>query len=821
MENKSYDIEGMSCASCSQAVEKAAAKVPGVKEAAVNLATEKLTVAVDDSRFSEELLKNAIDSAGYVLVANKKEKTFLIEGMSCASCSQTVEKVTRAVAGVSDASVNLATEKMFVSYDPGVLRAGDIERVVAEAGYKAIEENATIEESDQNQAKKEEHIKSMWRRFWLSAVFTVPLLYLAMGHMLGLPLPMSLHPDMHPVTFALTQLVLTIPVMLLGTKFFTVGFKSLFKGHPNMDSLVALGTSAAFLYSLYGTIAAIGGNNELVMNLYYESAAVILTLITLGKYFEAVSKGKTSEAIKKLMGLAPKTARVIRDGIEQEIKLDAVMVGDILVVRPGDKMAVDGKVTEGLTSVDESMLTGESMPVEKKAGDAIIGGSINKNGTIQYRAEKVGKDTALAQIIKLVEDAQGSKAPIAKLADTISGYFVPIVIVLAVLAGVSWYFLGQESWIFALTITISVLVIACPCALGLATPTAIMVGTGKGAENGVLIKSGTALEVTHKIQTIVFDKTGTITEGKPKVTDVLVREGLDPDELLLLAASAEKGSEHPLGEAIVRDAEEKELSLLKPSAFNALPGFGIAVTIDGKELLLGNEKLMLNHAIGLGSFAETSHTLAEQGKTPMYIAMDGELAGIIAVADTVKASSAAAIKKLRGMGIEIAMITGDNKRTAQAIANQVGIDRVLSEVLPEDKAEEVKKLQQGGRKVAMVGDGVNDAPALAQADIGIAIGSGTDVAIESADIVLMQSDLMAVATAVELSKATIKNIKENLFWAFAYNVLGIPVAMGILHVFGGPLLNPMIAGAAMSFSSVSVVLNALRLKGFKPSVSKR
>ena len=821
MENKSYDIEGMSCASCSQAVEKAAAKVAGVKEATVNLATEKLTVAVDESHFSEEILKNAVDAAGYVLVPTKKEKTFLIEGMSCASCSQTVEKVTRAVTGVSDASVNLATEKMVISYDPTVLHSGDIEKVVAEAGYKAIEENATIEESDQNQAKKEQHIKNMWRRFWLSAVFTVPLLYLAMGHMLGLPLPMSLHPNMYPVTFALTQLVLTIPVMVLGTKFFTVGFKSLFKGHPNMVSLVALGTSTAFLYSLYGTFAAIGGNNELVMNLYYESAAVILTLITLGKYFEAVSKGKTSEAIKKLMGLAPKTARVIRDGNEQEINLEAVMVGDILVVRPGEKMAVDGKVTEGLTSVDESMLTGESMPVEKKAGDAIIGGSINKNGSIQFRAEKVGKDTALAQIIKLVEDAQGSKAPIAKLADTISGYFVPIVIGLAVLAGLSWYFLGQESWIFALTITISVLVIACPCALGLATPTAIMVGTGKGAENGVLIKSGTALEVTHKIQTIVFDKTGTITEGKPKVTDVLVREGLDPDELLLLAASAEKGSEHPLGEAIVRDAEEKQLSLLKPSAFKALPGFGIAVTIDGKELLLGNEKLMLNHAIGLGSFAETSHTLAEQGKTPMYIAMDGELAGIIAVADTVKASSAAAIKKLRGMGIEIAMITGDNKRTAQAIANQVGIDRVLSEVLPEDKAEEVKKLQQGGRKVAMVGDGVNDAPALAQADIGIAIGSGTDVAIESADIVLMKSDLMAVATAVELSKATIKNIKENLFWAFAYNVLGIPVAMGILHVFGGPLLNPMIAGAAMSFSSVSVVLNALRLKGFKSTVSKR
>lgn len=820
MRDKTFLIDGMTCASCAQIVEKAAAKVTGVKEANVNLATEKLTITYDEAIFSEHALQVAVEAAGYEVVSNTKQKTFLIEGMSCASCAQTVEKAMHKLAGIASANVNLATEKMVVSYDPSVLNLSDIAKAVADAGYAAIEETDKLEEIDKNQEKKEQHIKSMWRRFWISAIFTIPLLYISMGHMLGMPLPGVIDPMMHPVAFALTQLVMTIPVMILGTKFFTVGFKTLVNGHPNMDSLVALGTSAAFLYSLYGTVQALVGDTTFVMNLYYESAAVILTLITLGKYFEAVSKGKTSEAIKKLMGLAPKTARVFRNGQEQEVSVASVLVGDIIIVRPGEKMPVDGLVTEGLTAVDESMLTGESMPVEKKMGDTIIGGSINKNGTIRYKAEKVGKDTALAQIIKLVEDAQGSKAPIAKLADTISGYFVPIVIALATLAGLAWYFLGQESWIFSLTITISVLVIACPCALGLATPTAIMVGTGKGAENGVLIKSGVALETTHKVQTIVFDKTGTITEGKPKVTDILVREGLKEEDVLQLAASAEKGSEHPLGEAIVKDAEEKQLTFLKPEFFNAIPGLGIEVTFSGKTVLLGNEKLMTNRNIPWDDFSDKADVLATEGKTPMYIAIDSQLAGIIAVADTVKASSAAAIKKLHSMGIEIVMITGDNKRTAQAIADQVGIDRVLSEVLPEDKAKEVKKLQAEGRKVAMVGDGINDAPALAQADVGIAIGSGTDVAIESADIVLMKSDLMAVPTAVELSKATIKNIKENLFWAFAYNVLGIPVAMGLLHLFGGPLLNPMIAGAAMSFSSVSVLINALRLKRFKPSESK-
>ncbi|MBO0423241.1 heavy metal translocating P-type ATPase [Enterococcus plantarum] len=821
MEAKTFDIEGMTCASCAQTVEKATAKLAGVSKASVNLATEKLNVEYDESKLSEQDIQKAVSDAGYEALRNVQQRTFDIVGMTCASCAQTVEKAISKLRGVTKASVNLATEKMVVDFDPAVLNSADITKAVSDAGYEAIEQVDSADTVDKDREKKQKHIKDMWQRFWLSAVFTVPLLYVAMGHMIGLPLPAFLDPMMHPATFAMVQLILTIPVLYLGRSFFTVGFKALVKGHPNMDSLVALGTSAAVAYSLYGTAMIFAGDPQFTMALYYESAGVILTLITLGKYFEAVSKGKTSEAIKKLMGLAPKNARVFRDGQEMEIPVDSVQLDDTIIVRPGEKIPVDGVVIEGSSAIDESMLTGESMPVEKKVGDNVIGASINKNGSFRFKATKVGKDTALSQIIKLVEDAQGSKAPIAKMADKISGVFVPIVMVLAVLAGLAWYFLGQESWVFALTITISVLVIACPCALGLATPTAIMVGTGKGAENGVLIKSGDALETTHKIQTIVFDKTGTITEGKPKVTDIITANGMEQEALLRLAASAEKGSEHPLGEAIVNGAEEKNLTFASTEKFVAIPGHGIEVTIEGSRLLLGNKKLMDDRNISLGDLGATSDQLAEQGKTPMYIAKDGSIAGIIAVADTIKPNSVPAIKKLHQMGIEVAMITGDNKRTAYAIAKQVGIDRVLSEVLPEDKANEVMKLQKEGRKVAMVGDGINDAPALAQADIGIAIGSGTDVAMESADIVLMRSDLMDVPTAVELSKATIKNIKENLFWAFAYNTLGIPVAMGVLYLFGGPLLNPMIAGAAMSFSSVSVLLNALRLKGFKPSVVKK
>jgi P-type Cu+ transporter len=816
MIEKTLSIEGMTCASCSQAVEKATEKLSGVHEANVNLATEKLNIRFDENEITLDEIKSAVDDAGYKAVTEMAMKTFTVSGMTCASCVQSVEKATRKLEGVKESSVNLTTEKMVIQYDSSLLSTAGIKKAVSDVGYEAQEDVDTADAVDEDREKKEQHIKHMWKRFWVSAVFTIPLLLISMGHMFGLPLPETIDPMMNPAGFAILQLVLTIPVMVMGKPFFTVGFKTLIKRHPNMDSLVALGTSAAFLYSLIATIFIVTGNESYAQDLYYESAAVILTLITLGKYFEALSKGKTSEAIKKLMGLAPKTATVVKEGREVEISIEEVEAGDIIIVKPGEKMPVDGVVVEGTTSVDESMLTGESIPVEKKTGSSIIGASINKNGTIRYEATKVGKDTALSQIIKLVEDAQGSKAPIAKMADIISGYFVPIVICISILTGLAWYFAG-ETGLFAFTVAISILVIACPCALGLATPTAIMVGTGKGAENGVLIKSGGALETTHKIDTIVFDKTGTITEGKPVVTNIVTVEGFSEEELLILAASAEKGSEHPLGEAIVRAAEAKGLTLLKTEFFDAITGQGLEVTIDGRDLLLGNRKLMDENDVDLKNLVDTSDRLASEGKTPMYIAVEEEIAGIIAVADTVKETSFKAIEKLHNMGIEVAMITGDNKRTAEAIAGQVGIDRVLSEVLPEDKANEVKKLQEEGRRVAMVGDGINDAPALAQADIGIAIGSGTDVAMESADIVLMRSDLMDVPTAVELSKATIRNIKQNLFWAFAYNILGIPVAMGILYLFGGPLLNPMLAGAAMSFSSVSVLLNALRLKRFKSS----
>jgi len=815
---KSLKIQGMTCASCAKTVEKTAKKLQGVSEANVNFATEKLNITFDDSKVTVKDIQAAVEKAGYKLLSEAVSKTMKIEGMTCASCAKNIEKATRKLNGVTESNVNFATEKLTISYEPNLVKVSEIKKAIEKAGYKAIEEETSV---DADKERKEKEIKSLWRRFVISAIFTAPLLYMAMGHMfgeaLGIKLPEIIDPMMNPWNFAIVQLILVTPPMIVGYKYFTVGFKSLFRGSPNMDSLIAIGTSAAFIYGIYAIVQIYGGDGEYANELYFEAGGVILTLITLGKYLESVTKGKTSEAIKKLMGLAPKTAIIIRDGKEVEISIEDVEVGDVIVVKPGEKMPVDGEVIEGTTAVDESMLTGESMPVEKNIGDNIIGASINKNGSIKYKATKVGKDTALAQIIKLVEDAQGSKAPIAKLADVISGYFVPVVIVLSIVSALAWYFLGGESTVFALTIFISVLVIACPCALGLATPTAIMVGTGKGAENGVLIKSGVALETTHKIKTIVFDKTGTITEGKPKVTDIVTANGISENDLLQLTASAEKGSEHPLGEAIVKGAEDKGLEFKKLDSFNAIPGHGIEVTIDGKEILAGNRKLMIERNISLENLESTSNKLAEEGKTPMYVAINNKIAGIIAVADTVKENSKRAIEKLHLMGIEVAMITGDNRRTAEAIAKQVGIDRTLAEVLPQDKANEVKKLQSEGKKVAMVGDGINDAPALAQADIGIAIGSGTDVAMESADIVLMRSDLMDVPTAIQLSKSTIRNIKQNLFWAFGYNTLGIPVAMGVLYIFGGPLLNPMFAAAAMSLSSVSVLANALRLKRFKPA----
>ncbi|CAM2077164.1 MAG: copper chaperone CopZ [uncultured Clostridium sp.] len=810
--NNKFKIGGMTCSACANRIEKVVSKMDGVKEANVNFATETLTVNYDDKIITKAEIEQKVEKIGYKVEKNIQSHTYKIEGMTCSACASRVEKVTNKMPGVENAVVNFATEKLSVSYDADSVSFGDIKAKVEKAGYKLIREDE--QKVEEKKKKLDEKGKLLWRLI-LSLIFAVPLLTITMGHMVGMPLPKIIDPMMNPLNFAIIQLVLTIPVMIIGYKFYYIGYKNLFKLSPNMDSLIAIGTSAAFIYSLYGTYKIYTGDGSYAMSLYYEAAVTILALITLGKYLEAISKGKTSQAIKKLMGLAPKTAIIVRDGKELVIPIDEVIVGDIVIVKPGEKLPVDGEVIEGATAVDEAMLTGESIPVEKTVGSKVIGASINKTGFIKYKATKVGKDTALSQIIKLVEDAQGSKAPIAKMADIIASYFVPIVIGLAILASIGWLIAG-ESGVFALTIFISVLVIACPCALGLATPTAIMVGTGKGAEYGVLIKGGEALEVTHQIDTIVFDKTGTITEGKPVVTDIITTT-ISEDELLSIAASSEKGSEHPLGEAIVKGAEERNIKFKEISNFKAIPGHGIQVEIEGKVILLGNKKLMTENSIEIGDLGVKSDKLANEGKTPMYIAINNKLEGIIAVADTVKPSSKEAIENLHKMGIKVAMITGDNKKTADAIAKQVGIDIVLAEVLPEDKANEVKKLQEKGSKVAMVGDGINDAPALAQADIGIAIGTGTDVAIESANIVLMKGDLKDVATAIKLSKATIRNIKQNLFWAFGYNVLGIPVAMGVLHIFGGPLLNPMIGAAAMSLSSVSVLTNALRLRGFNPN----
>ena len=820
MENQVFNIRGMTCAACAQRIEKVVGRMPGVEKASVNLASEKLFVKFDPNMLSLTALRDAVAKIGYEAVEQSSESrvTLPIGGMTCAACAQRVEKAIKKLDGVISASVNLATEKATVLYDAQRVRPSNIRRVIEDAGYQALETSSS-NSADENRTRKQKEIRTLWTKFIIAIAFALPLFYIAMAPMItlggaSLPFPEAIEPMANPVVYALLELFLTLPILGAGYKFYTVGYRALFQRSPNMDSLIAIGTTAAVAYSVWSVVRILSGDHMAVESLYFESAGVIIALVLLGKSLEAVSKGRTGEAIKKLMGLAPKTAFIVQDGAEKEIPIDEVEIGDIIAVKPGAKIPVDGTVLEGHTAIDESMLTGESMPVDKSAGDTVYAASLNTNGAILFRADKIGSDTALAQIIKLVEDAQGSKAPIAKMADIVSGYFVPIVCAIALVAGVAWY-LGTHDLEFALTIFISVLVIACPCALGLATPTAIMVGTGKGAENGILIKGGEALETAHKINTIVFDKTGTLTEGKPTVTDIITTAGVLPDELLKLAASAESGSEHPLGQAIVLFAKQERLELNRAQDFKALTGLGIEASIEGAKVLAGNRKLMLERGIALEELEQASDQLAEEGKTPMFIARENKLFGIVAVADVVKPSSRAAIKSLHEMGIEVVMITGDNAKTASAIAKQVGIDRILAEVLPQDKSDQVKALQAQGRKVAMVGDGINDAPALAQADIGIAIGSGTDVAMESADIVLMRSDLQDVPTAIHLSRRTIRNIKQNLFWAFGYNVIGIPIAAGVLHLFGGPLLNPVFAAAAMSLSSVSVLTNALRLKRFK------
>ena len=755
------------------------------------------------------------------------KKSFEVTGMTCSACSSHVEKSVRKLQGVAEVSVNLLQNRMQVEYDDKALTEAAIMEAVEKAGYGAC----PLEPASQGKAREarrqsgalDQELASMRRRLWVSIAFLVPLMYISMGHMMGLPLPGFFHGAANAVTLAFTQLLLTLPILYVNRKYYQVGFKTLLRGAPNMDSLIAIGSSAAVVYGLVA-IYAIGwglghGDMQLVeqysMDLYFESAGTIVTLITVGKYLEARSKGRTSDAISKLMNLAPKTAVVLREGEEVSIPLDQVQVGDTVVVRPGQSVPVDGVVLEGSSAVDESALTGESIPVEKGPGDRVIGATVNRSGYFTFRASKVGDDTTLAQIIRLVEEANSSKAPIAKLADRVSGIFVPTVIAIAIVAAAVWLLLGYPVD-FALSIGIAVLVISCPCALGLATPTAIMVGTGKGAENGILIKSAESLEIAHQVDTVVLDKTGTVTMGRPAVTGLMPAGGVDPAELMTLAASVEARSEHPLAVAIVERAKQEGLPLRDAADFAATAGQGVSAVMDGQRILAGNLKMMREAGVPLEGLDSAAAEWANQGKTPLYFSREGRMLGLIALEDEVKPTSRAAIDAMKAMGMKVVMLTGDNKATAAAIQRRMGISRVVAEVMPQDKEEEVRRLQAEGHKVAMIGDGINDAPALARADVGIAIGAGTDVAIESADIVLMKSDLMDAVTAVQLSRATIRNIKQNLFWAFFYNSVGIPLAAGVFYGLLGWKLNPMFGAAAMSLSSVCVVSNALRLKLFKP-----
>ncbi len=740
-----------------------------------------------------------------------KTEILKIDGMTCATCASRIEKVVRRLDGVLEANVNLTTEKLFVKYETKKLDLKTIIEAVKKIGY------GVSFEQKENEDFKNESV-SLWRRFFLCLLFLVPLFYIAMIPMISF-LNFPFHEEIHfwmindPFWYALIEFILVLPILFIGREFYSVGFKAIWHRSPNMDSLIAIGTSAAVIYSLYSMYEIVLGNVSYVENLYFESAGVIITLIFLGKTLETISKGKTSAAIKGLMELAPKTAIVVRDEKEFVVPLKEVVVGDKIIVKPGSKIPVDGVVLNGSSSVDESMLTGESMAVKKEVGSKVFAATINHSGNIVMEATKVGEDTALANVIRLVEEATGSKAPIARMADIVSGYFVPIVCVIAILSSVLWY-IALQDFAFSLNIFISVLVIACPCALGLATPTAIMVATGKGAENGILIKSGEALEILHKVNKVILDKTGTITKGKPSVTDVIsFTDAYDEDTLVQYVASVEKKSEHPLSIAIVNFANEKSLAFLPVTHFNSITGMGVCATVEKKHVMVGNLKYV--ESFDKDNILSKRNTLSLEGKTAMYVVIEKKVVGMICVADPIKKSSKEAIRQLHQMNIEVTMLTGDNKKTAEAIGKEVFTDEVIAEVLPEDKANVVLKAKEEGYMVGMVGDGVNDAPALALSDVGIAIGAGTDIAIESASIILMHSDLRDVSTAILLSRKTMRNIKQNLFWAFGYNVIGIPVAAGVLYLFGGPLLNPMFSAAAMSFSSVSVLCNALRLKRFK------
>lgn len=758
-----------------------------------------------------------------------KSQKFDIKGMTCSACSTAVDRNVKKLEGINEVNVNLLNNSMIVKYDENVLNNETIIKKVQDAGYEAflVENGKKTQKNSTEENLGKIETNELKNRLIISFIFAIPLFYISMGHMLNWYLPHLFHGYSNAITFSFTQFLLALPIVFINIKYYKVGFKTLYKGSPNMDSLIAIGTSAAMIYGVF-SIYKIGyglGNNDIDMviqyshDLYFESAAIVLTLITLGKFLEARAKENTSEAINKLINLTPKTALVLRNNQEIEIPVDELVLKDIVIVKPGNIVPTDGIIIFGNSSIDESMLTGESLPVSKKVGDKVIGASINKSGSFKFEVTKLGEDTVLSQIIKLIEEASSSKAPISKLADKISAIFVPTVIVISILATVTWLFLGY-SFEFALSIGIAILVISCPCALGLATPTAIMVGTGKGAQNGILIKSAESLEIAHTINTVVIDKTGTITEGKTQVTDIFTNEKITQDKLLQLCATIEKNSEHPLSDAILKKAQEKEIELLNATDFEALNGLGIEAKVEDRLLYIGNKKLLDSKNISLDLFYEKSEKLANEAKTPIFIADENEVLGLIAISDVVKLTSKDAILEFEKMGLEVIMLTGDNYKTANAIAKQININNVIAEVLPQDKEKEIQKLQSLGKKVAMIGDGINDAPALVRADVGIAIGAGTDIAIESANIVLVKSDLLDAVKAIQLSNAVIKNIKQNLFWAFFYNIIGIPLAAGVFYAVLGWKLSPMFAGAAMSLSSVTVVLNALRLKLFEPRISK-
>ncbi|MEN8257227.1 MAG: heavy metal translocating P-type ATPase [Thermodesulfobacteriota bacterium] len=823
-------VKGMHCASCSSRIEKVVGGMDGVHDCAVNLATEVMSLSFDEGKISLHNIAEQVKDLGFEVVMQDEEKQsvdFAIKGMSCASCSSRIEKVVGDMAGVSECSVNLAAETATIVFDPHQIKVRSLVQTIKDLGFeaRASQVGGGLPAHVLKQKENKEKLAQMGRRLWPSFILAMLVTVLSMGEMVGLPLPTAISPGTEPFRFALIQFCLVVPVLWMGRNFYLIGIPALIRKSPNMDSLIAVGTGAAFVYSTWNLVEIALGIDPFhkAHDLYFESAAMLIALVSLGKFLEARSKIKTSDAISKLMELAPETALLLKDGDQVEILVDDIVKGDHLLVRPGDRLPVDGVVLNGESAVDESMLTGESVALKKKEGDQVYGGTLNKNGALTVVAAKVGQETMLARIIKMVQEAQGSKAPIANLADRISLYFVPTVMVLAVLAGLSWYFAGNADFTFALRIFIAVLVIACPCAMGLATPTSIMVGTGRGAQLGVLVKNGEALEMAQKVQTIIFDKTGTLTYGQPTMTDlVLFSETFERTALLSMLATAESNSEHPLAEALVAYAKEKHLPFSSPQNFQAVPGKGIEATVEHDnqtcQLLFGNQMLMKEGQVqGLTSeVLLQAEALSSAGKTALFLAVNDVFQAVVGVADHIKEETPATISRLSDMNINVVMLTGDNERTAQAIAGEAGIDRIIAGVLPDHKAQEVERLQQEGKVVAMVGDGINDAPALATADLGIAMGTGIDVAIESGDVVLMKGNLDGVVTALALSRATMTNIKQNLFWAFAYNIIGIPVAAGVLYIFGGPTLNPMIAGAAMALSSVSVVTNALRLRFYTP-----